>query len=122
MVEKPRRTYHQVAEPVQAAAADSSCDANSNPRQSAPKQEPVSTTTSVTQSESGPQVQPGKRLILKNFENLKIILEANSGDEDSFHPVQIEQWLAEIISETDLEPMQNTDILEHSRIHSSETP
>ncbi|XP_016997194.2 uncharacterized protein [Drosophila takahashii] len=119
MVEKPRRTYQQVAEPVQAAAADSSCDANSNPRQ-----EPVLTTTntSVTQSESGPQLQPGKRLILKNFENLKIILEANSGDEDSFHPVQIEQWLAEIISETDLEPMQNTDILEHSRIHSSETP
>lgn len=60
-----------------------------------------------------------RRLILKNFENLKIILEANSsGDEESFHPVQIEQWLAEIISETDLEPMQNTDILEHSKIHS----
>ncbi|XP_017128588.1 uncharacterized protein LOC108146869 [Drosophila elegans] len=123
MVEKPRRSYHQMTEPVQAAAADSSCDANSNPRQSsAAKQEPVSTTTSLTQSESGPQLQPGKRLILKNFENLKIILEANSGDEDSFHPVQIEQWLAEIISEADLEPMQNTDILEHSRIHSSESP
>ncbi|XP_075159978.1 uncharacterized protein LOC142233082 [Haematobia irritans] len=60
-----------------------------------------------------------RRFILKNFENLKIILEANSsGDEESFHPVQIEQWLAEIISETDLEPMQNTDIvLEHSKIH-----
>ncbi|KAH8296886.1 hypothetical protein KR054_012594, partial [Drosophila jambulina] len=118
MVEKPRRTYQQ---PVQAAAADSSCDANSNPQESAAasKQEPVSTTTSES---VGPQLQPGKRLILKNFENLKIILEANSGDEDSFHPVQIEQWLAEIISETDLEPMQNTDILEHSRIHSSESP
>ncbi|XP_020804664.1 uncharacterized protein LOC110181282 [Drosophila serrata] len=127
MVEKPRRTYHQVAaETVQAAAADSSCDANSNPQESVPsKQEPVSTTTTtITQSSEsmGPQLQPGKRLILKNFENLKIILEANSGDEDSFHPVQIEQWLAEIISETDLEPMQNTDILEHSRIHSSESP
>ncbi|KAH8264768.1 hypothetical protein KR038_000308, partial [Drosophila bunnanda] len=127
MVEKPRRTYHQVAaETVQAAAADSSCDANSNPQESVPsKQEPVSTTTTtISQSgeSMGPQLQPGKRLILKNFENLKIILEANSGDEDSFHPVQIEQWLAEIISETDLEPMQNTDILEHSRIHSSESP
>ncbi|EDV38815.1 uncharacterized protein Dana_GF24813 [Drosophila ananassae] len=124
MVEKPRRTYHPVAaEPVRAAAADSSCDANSNPRRGQPKQEPVST-TSHTQSDAttGPQVQPGKRLILKNFENLRIILEANSGDEDSFHPVQIEQWLAEIISETDLEPMQNTDILEHSRIHSSDSP
>ncbi|KAH8380229.1 hypothetical protein KR009_009583, partial [Drosophila setifemur] len=125
MVEKPRRTYNPPSETVQAAAADSSCDANSNPRQATPKQEPVSTTTNTNTtmpSESGPQVQPGKRLILKNFENLRIILEANSGDEDSFHPVQIEQWLAEIISETDLEPMQNTDILEHSRIHSSETP
>ncbi|XP_073840064.1 uncharacterized protein [Musca autumnalis] len=59
-----------------------------------------------------------RRFVLKNFENLKIILEANSScDEESFHPVQIEQWLAEIISETDLEPMQNTDILEHSKIH-----
>lgn len=63
----------------------------------------------------------GRRFVLKNFENLKIILEANSsGDEDSFHPVQIEQWLAEIISETDLEPMQNTDILEHSKIHNED--
>ncbi|KAM7357732.1 uncharacterized protein ACRADG_002970 [Cochliomyia hominivorax] len=68
------------------------------------------------------QDQQGRRLILKNFENLKIILEAHSsGDEESFHPVQIEQWLAEIISDTDLEPMQNTDILEHSKIYSEET-
>ncbi|XP_037818593.1 uncharacterized protein LOC119608294 [Lucilia sericata] len=64
----------------------------------------------------------GRRLVLKNFENLKIILEAHSsGDEESFHPVQIEQWLAEIISDTDLEPMQNTDILEHSKIYNEET-
>lgn len=66
--------------------------------------------------------QQGRRLVLKNFENLKIILEAHSsGDEESFHPVQIEQWLAEIISDTDLEPMQNTDILEHSKIYNEET-
>ncbi|XP_017844456.2 uncharacterized protein LOC108601072 [Drosophila busckii] len=93
-------------------------------------QEPAATTTtaaepvsSTAESESilSSQVQPGKRLVLKNFENLKIVLEANSGDEDSFHPVQIEQWLAEIISETDLEPMQNTDILEHSHINNSES-
>lgn len=64
----------------------------------------------------------GRRMVLKNFENLKIILEAHSsGDEESFHPVQIEQWLAEIISDTDLEPMQNTDILEHSKIYNEET-
>lgn len=66
--------------------------------------------------------EPGRRLVLKNFENLRIILEANSsGDEDSFHPIQIEQWLAEIITDTDLEPMQNTDILEHSKLFSEET-
>lgn len=57
-----------------------------------------------------------RRLLLKNFENLKIILENN---ENEPHPVQIEQWLTEIISETEIEPMQNTDILEHSIIHSN---
>ncbi|XP_017138189.1 uncharacterized protein LOC108152974 [Drosophila miranda] len=141
--EKPRRPYNNVPEPepeaptttssVQTAAADSSCDANSNTVQP-PRQEDVSissstTTTTNTQSQSqatesvsGSQIAPGRRLVLKNFENLKIILEANSGDEDSFHPVQIEQWLAEIISETDLEPMQNTDILEHSQINNTESP
>ncbi|XP_034655424.1 uncharacterized protein LOC117893102 [Drosophila subobscura] len=141
MKEKPRRPYHNVPEPeveaptttssVQTAAADSSCDANSKTVQP-PKQEDVSMSTTInTQSQSratesisvsGSQVAPGRRLVLKNFENLKIILEANSGDEDSFHPVQIEQWLAEIISETDLEPMQNTDILEHSHINNTVSP
>jgi len=101
--------------PGAAVTADSSCDADYNKE--------VSSTQSRGGGEStlSSQLQPGKRLILKNFENLKIILEANSGDEDSFHPVQIEQWLAEIISETDLEPMQNTDILEHSKIDNSES-
>uniref|UniRef100_A0A1B0FQ49 Uncharacterized protein n=1 Tax=Glossina morsitans morsitans TaxID=37546 RepID=A0A1B0FQ49_GLOMM len=62
-----------------------------------------------------------KRFILKNFENLRIILEAqNGGDEDVFHPVQIEQWLAEIIADTDLEPIRNTDILEHSKIYTND--
>ncbi|EDV96114.1 uncharacterized protein LOC6556656 [Drosophila grimshawi] len=92
--------------------ADSSCDAGDRP---------VHVTSSESAISSSSQLQPGKRLVLKNFENLKIILEANSGDEDAFHPVQIEQWLAEIISETDLEPMQNTDILEHSKINTSES-
>ncbi|XP_022216777.2 uncharacterized protein LOC111070494 [Drosophila obscura] len=137
--EKPRRPYNNVPEPeseaptttssVQTAAADSSCDANSNTVQP-PRQEDVSTSTTInTQSQatesmsvSGSQIAPGRRLVLKNFENLKIILEANSGDEDSFHPVQIEQWLAEIISETDVEPMHNTDILEHSQINNTESP
>ncbi|KAM8708861.1 hypothetical protein ACLKA7_015775 [Drosophila subpalustris] len=101
--------------PGAGVTADSSSDVNYNKE--------ISSTQSRDGVEStlSSQLQPGKRLILKNFENLKIILEANSGDEDSFHPVQIEQWLAEIISETDLEPMQNTDILEHSKIDNSES-
>ncbi|EDW72820.2 uncharacterized protein Dwil_GK17212 [Drosophila willistoni] len=121
MKEKPRRIY------ATTAPADSTCNANTQPT----KKTGTTTTTnkdrdneddaSELPSSMSSHLQPGKRLILKNFENLKIILEANSGDEDSFHPVQIEQWLAEIISETDLEPMQNTDILEHSQIHSSES-
>ncbi|KAL9911538.1 uncharacterized protein ACN427_005692 isoform 1-T1 [Glossina fuscipes fuscipes] len=68
-----------------------------------------------------PQKPQRKRFILKNFENLRIILEAqNGGDEDVFHPVQIEQWLAEIIADTDLEPIRNTDILEHSKIYTND--
>lgn len=39
-------------------------------------------------------------------------------DEDfgSTPPVQVEEWLKQIILETEIEPMQNTDILEHSII------
>ncbi|XP_034482423.1 uncharacterized protein LOC117787903 [Drosophila innubila] len=98
--------------PGATVTADSSCDATNYNKQASSRD---------AESTISSQLQPGKRLILKNFENLKIILEANSGDEDAFHPVQIEQWLAEIISETDLEPMQNTDILEHSKIDNSES-
>ncbi|XP_055843872.1 putative uncharacterized protein DDB_G0277255 [Episyrphus balteatus] len=72
-------------------------------------------TSSKTTSQSMPMA-PNKKLVLRNFENLKIILEANDNS-DAMRPVQIEQWLAEIISETEIEPMQNTDILEHSKIH-----
>ncbi|XP_030572726.1 uncharacterized protein LOC115771255 [Drosophila novamexicana] len=136
--QKPTRTYEPVPEAaaatttasvtssdaVQAAAVapDSSCVAHCR-RAHGDGPVHVSSTQGSEAGEStlSSQLQPGRRLILKNFENLKIILEANSGDEDSFHPVQIEQWLAEIISETDLEPMQNTDILEHSKINNSES-
>lgn len=53
------------------------------------------------------------KFVLKNFENLKVIFENVSGTE--FHPIQIEQWLAEIVSETEVEP--NTgEIFEHSEI------
>ncbi|KAH8369682.1 hypothetical protein KR093_000594, partial [Drosophila rubida] len=119
LTEKPKRVYDATtaaeaataATPVQRVAA--AADSTSNQEADTQSRDAATTLSS--------QLQPGKRLILKNFENLKIVLEANSGDEDSFHPVQIEQWLAEIISETDLEPMQNTDILEHSKIDNSES-
>ncbi|XP_055376296.1 putative uncharacterized protein DDB_G0277255 [Condylostylus longicornis] len=69
-----------------------------------------------------------KKLLLKNLENLKIILEKNEDDSSNNNeggsnkqpgrPVQIEQWLAEIISETEIEPMLNSEILELSKIQS----
>lgn len=125
--EKPKRAYEMPLEgaTTTATTATTTTTATSNTEAAvaeARHEEPghVSSTQSETnQSTLSSHLQPGRRLVLKNFENLKIILEANSGDEDSFHPVQIEQWLAEIISETDLEPMQNTDILEHSKINSN---
>lgn len=124
--DKPKRAYEMPLEATTTTAttATTTTTATSNTEAAAAEarhEEPghVSSTQSETnQSTLSSHLQPGRRLVLKNFENLKIILEANSGDEESFHPVQIEQWLAEIISETDLEPMQNTDILEHSKINS----
>ncbi|XP_067642975.1 reticulocyte-binding protein homolog 1 [Eurosta solidaginis] len=50
------------------------------------------------------------------FKNLNIVLKNDSQDEN-IHPVHIEHWLSEIIKDTNLEPMQNTDILEHSNIN-----
>lgn len=138
--QKPTRTYEAAQEEAAAAAAaaaaattvtssdavqpttaaaDSSCEQQS--RGDGPAHVSSTQGSEASKTTLSSQLQPGKRLVLKNFENLKIILEANSGDEDTFHPVQIEQWLAEIISETDLEPMQNRDILEHSKIHNSES-
>ncbi|XP_055913493.1 dentin sialophosphoprotein [Eupeodes corollae] len=89
------------------------------------ERQPVTSTTTTDDSNGNESsslntsqsvVAPNKKLVLRNFENLKIILEANDNS-DVMRPVQIEQWLAEIISETEIEPMQNTDILEHSKIH-----
>lgn len=123
--EKPKRAYEMPLEATTTTATTTTTTGKSNTGAAAGEakhDEPghVSSTQSETnQSTLSSHLQPGRRLVLKNFENLKIILEANSGDEDSFHPVQIEQWLAEIISETDLEPMQNTDILEHSKINNN---
>lgn len=57
-----------------------------------------------------------RKFVLKNFENLKIILENVNGTTD-LHPVQIEQWLAEIVSETEIEPNIG-EIFEHSEITS----
>lgn len=57
-----------------------------------------------------------KKFVLKNFENLKIILESIDGAD--LHPVQIEQWLAEIVTETEIEPVVGGEIFEHSEITS----
>lgn len=70
-----------------------------------------------------------KKILLKNIKNLKIqIPDGNhqlSGYLDAntiTHPVQIEEWLKQIISETEIEPMQNVEILEHSIINSPSSP
>lgn len=70
-----------------------------------------------------------KKILLKNIKNLKIqIPDGNdplSGYLDAniiTHPVQIEEWLKQIISETEIEPMQNVEILEHSIINTPSTP
>ena len=44
---------------------------------------------------------------------------ASPSDTSQTHPVQIEQWLKQIIQETEIEPMQNDGILEHSDIHNN---
>ncbi|CAD7004925.1 uncharacterized protein LOC101462272 [Ceratitis capitata] len=54
-------------------------------------------------------------LVFKNFENLNIVLK-NDRQEEALRSVHIEHWLSEIIKDTDLEPMQNTEILEHSKL------
>lgn len=100
---------------------------NGNEDDNEHRSQPVTSTTGNTDDSNGndtsskatttsQSMAPNKKLVLRNFENLKIILEANDNS-DVMRPVQIEQWLAEIISETEIEPMQNTDILEHSKIH-----
>lgn len=40
--------------------------------------------------------------------------------ESEEHPVHIEHWLKQIILETETEPIQNTDILEHSILHNKQ--
>lgn len=49
-------------------------------------------------------------------QNEHMLAEPESED----HPVHIEQWLKQIILETETEPIQNTDILEHSILHNKQ--
>ncbi|KAJ6642062.1 hypothetical protein Bhyg_07008 [Pseudolycoriella hygida] len=68
-----------------------------------------------------------KKILLKNIKNLKIQIPNGklNGYVDAntiTHPVQIEEWLKQIISETEIEPMQNVEILEHSIINTPSTP
>lgn len=70
-----------------------------------------------------------KKILLKNIKNLKIQIPNGSHGLNGYldantitHPVQIEEWLKQIISETEIEPMQNGEILEHSIINTPSTP
>lgn len=60
-------------------------------------------------------LQTEPQLVLKNFENLNIFLK-NDRHNEPISSVHIEHWLSEIIKDTDLEPMQNNEILEHSKL------
>ncbi|XP_011210916.2 uncharacterized protein LOC105231345 [Bactrocera dorsalis] len=60
-------------------------------------------------------LQTEPQLVLKNFENLNIFLK-NDKSNEPISSVHIEHWLSEIIKDTDLEPMQNNEILEHSKL------
>lgn len=70
-----------------------------------------------------------KKILLKNIKNLKIQIPNGNHQLNGYldantitHPVQIEEWLKQIISETEIEPMQNLEILEHSIINTPSTP
>lgn len=70
-----------------------------------------------------------KKILLKNIKNLKIQIPNGNHQLNGYldantitHPVQIEEWLKQIISETEIEPMQNVEILEHSIINTPSTP
>lgn len=80
-----------------------------------PTNEDVLATPDSTSEEIGIEKPTDRKLVLRNFENLKIILENIDGTD--LHPVQIEQWLAEIVSETEVEPNIG-EIFEHSEITS----
>lgn len=77
--------------------------------------EDVPATPDSTNEHVGIEKTADRKFVLKNFENLKIILESVNGTD--LHPVQIEQWLAEIVSETEIEPNIG-EIFEHSKLTS----
>lgn len=81
------------------------------------------------------------KILFKNIKNLKINIpittherlvpskyksrnpgagKDNDNQKKAVHyerPIQIEEWLKQIVSETEIEPVQNLEILEHSQIH-----
>lgn len=47
------------------------------------------------------------------------LLASNNAPASAERPKQIQHWLKQIINEPELEPMQNTELLEFSRIKSN---
>lgn len=69
------------------------------------------------------------KILLQNIKNFKIQIPNGTSELNGYldantitHPIQIEEWLKQIISETEIEPMQNLEILEHSIINTPATP
>lgn len=103
--------------------------------------EPTTTTSTTTTTATTAANKSSKagtssynKILFKNIKNLKINIpiqrkdligiktkskvDADGVASDNTHPVQIEQWLKQIILETEVEPIQNNEFLEHSQIHS----
>lgn len=90
-----------------------------------------------TKEKHSSEVNGCNKILFKNIRNLKINIPINShatktkeknssnlkanmkNVDDYERPIQIEDWLRQIISETEIEPIQNLEILEHSQIHNN---
>lgn len=89
-------------------------------------------TTDTTPTNTTSHISPAcNKILFKNIKNLRINIPVNnnfpskgipaekrcSRTTESVQPVQIDQWLKQIIAETEIEPMQNFGFLEQNNIN-----
>lgn len=80
---------------------------------------PVSATKNDKSNETNASSNPTSITNGSSTQHESMLAEPES-EESLNHPVHIEHWLKQIILETETEPMQNTDILEHSILHNKQ--